>query len=58
MILQYIQHLIFTALTIPIGSFSRNLSALGDKMKSSSINKRLDLKFIIVDEISMVSNDL
>ena len=49
---------IHTALNIPIGSFGKNLPPLGDKMKSSLRNKLSDLKVIIVDEISMVSNDL
>ena len=48
---------IHTALNIPIGSFGKNLPPLGDKMKSSFKNKP-DQKVIIVDEISMVSNDL
>ena len=49
---------IHTALDILIGSFCKNLTPLGDKMKSSLRNKLSDLKVMIVDEISMVSNDL
>ena len=49
---------IHTALHIPVGSFGKNLPPLSDKMKSSLINKLADLKVIIIDEISMVSNDL
>ena len=49
---------IHTALNIPIGSFGKNVPPMGDKMKSSLRNKLSDLKVIIVDEISMVSNDL
>ena len=49
---------IHTALNIPVGSFGKNLSPLSDKMKSSLRNKLADLKVIIIDEISMVSNDL
>ena len=49
---------IHTALNIPVGSFSKNLPPLSDQMKSSLRNKLADLKVIIIDEISMVSNDL
>ena len=49
---------IHTTLNIPTGSFGKNLPPLGDKMKSSLRNKLSDLKVIIVDEISVVSNDL
>ena len=49
---------IHTALNIPVGSFGKNLPPLSDKMKSSLRNKLADLKVIIIDEISMVSNDL
>ena len=49
---------IHTALNIPLGSFRKNLPPLGDRMKTSLKNKLSDLKVIIVDKISMVSNDL
>ena len=49
---------IHTALNIPLGSFRKNLPPLGDRMKASLKNKLSDLKVIIVDKISMVSNDL
>ena len=49
---------IHTTLNIPIGSLSKNLPPFGDKMKYSLRNKLLDLKVIIVDKISTVSNDL
>ena len=49
---------IHTALNIPMGSFGKNVPPMGDKMKSSLRNKLSDLKVIIVDEMSMVSNDL
>ena len=40
---------IHTALDILIGSFCKNLTPLGDKMKSSLRNKLSDLKVMIVD---------
>ena len=49
---------IHTALNIPLGSFRKNLPPLGDRMKASLKNKLSDRKVIIVDKISMVSNDL
>ena len=48
---------IHTALNIPIAFFGKNLPHLDDKTKSSLRNKLSDLKVIIIDEISMVSND-
>lgn len=45
------------ALNISIGYFGKNLPLLTDKMKSSLINRQSDLKVIIIDKISMVSND-
>ena len=49
---------IHTALNIPINQFEKKLSPLSDKMRSSLRKKLTDLKVIITDEISMVSNDL
>ena len=45
-------------LNIPVGEFGKNLLSLSDKIRSSLINWLSHLKFIIVDEISMVSNNL
>ena len=49
---------IHTALNIPVGHFGKNLASLNDKIKSSLRNRLPDLKVIIIDEISMISNDL
>ena len=49
---------IHSALHIPVGYFGRNLPGLSDKMKSSLRNKYSELKVLMIDEISMVSNDL
>ena len=49
---------IHTALGIPVGHFGTKLPPFHDKMKCSSRNHLSDLKVIIIDEISMVSNEL
>ena len=49
---------IHTALGIPVGHFGTKLPPLPDKMKCSLRNHLSDLKVIIIDEISMVSNEL
>ena len=49
---------IHTALNIPISQFGKKLSPLSEKMRLSLRNKLSDLKVIIIDKISMVSNDL
>ena len=49
---------IHTALNIPINQFGKKLSPLSDKKRSSLRCKLSDLKVIIIDEMSMVSNDL
>ena len=50
---------IHSALHIPVGTFKKHLLALNDKMSWSSLrNKFSKVKAIIIDEISMVSNDL
>ena len=50
--------MIHTAQNIPVGHFGKNLPSLSDKMRSTLRNRPSDLKFIIIDEISMVSNNL
>ncbi|XP_057304469.1 ATP-dependent DNA helicase PIF5-like [Hydractinia symbiolongicarpus] len=47
---------IHTAFGIPVGHFGKNLPRLNDKRRSTLRNKLSELKAIIVDEISMVSN--
>ena len=47
---------IHSALGIPIGNFSSTVPKLGDKMKSAFRGKYSELKAIITDEVSMVSN--
>ena len=49
---------IHTAFNIPVGHFCSNLPPLSDKMKSSLRNRLSELKIIIIDEISMLSNNL
>ena len=46
------------ALGIPVGHFGTKLPTSHDKMKCSLRNHLSDLKVIIIDEISMVSNEL
>ena len=48
---------IHTALGIPVGHFGTKLPPLHDKMKCSLRNHLSDLKVIIIDDISMVSNE-
>ena len=43
---------------IPVGEFGKNLLSLSYKIRSTLRNWLSHLKFIIVDEISMVSNNL
>ena len=47
-----------TALGIPVGHFGTKLPPLPDKMRCSLRNHLSDLKVIIIDEISMVSNKI
>ena len=47
-----------TALGIPVGHFGTKLPPLLDQMKCSLRNHLSDLKVIIIDEISMASNEL
>ena len=49
---------IHTAFNIPVGRFGSNLLPRSDKMKSSLKNRLSELKIIIIDEISMISNNL
>ena len=49
---------IHTAFNIPVGNFSCNLTPLNDKIKSSLRNRLSEVKSIIIDEISMVFNNL
>ena len=45
-----------TGLGIPVGYFGKNLPRLTYKMRSSLRNKLCELRALIIDEISMVSN--
>ena len=49
---------IHTAFNIPVGHFGSNLPSLSDKMKSNLRNRLSELKINIIDEISLVSNNL
>ena len=48
---------IHTALIIPVGHFGKNLPSLSYKKRSALRKRLVDLKFIIIDEISMVSSN-
>ena len=47
---------IHTALGIPVGRYGENLPRLNDKKRSALRNKLCELRALIIDEISMVSN--
>ena len=47
---------IHTSLGIPVGRFGKNLPRLNDKKRSALRNKLCELRALIIDEISMVSN--
>ena len=47
---------VHSALQIPVSNFGKNCPQLSDKMKSSLRNKLCEVKLIIIDKISMVSN--
>ena len=49
---------IHTAFNIPVGHLGSKLPPLSDKMKSSLRNRLSELKIIIIDEISMLFNNL
>ena len=47
---------IHSELGIPVGRYGKSIPKLSDKMRSSLRNKMSDLRVIVIDEISMVSN--
>ena len=47
-----------TDFNIPVGHFGSNLPPRSDKMKSILRNRLSELKIIIIDEISMIFNNL
>ena len=47
---------IHTSLGIPVGRYGKNLPRLNDKKRSALRNSLCELKALIIDEISMVSN--
>lgn len=47
-----------TVLNIPLNQFGQKIPPLSNKMRSSLRKKFSDLKVIIIDEISVASNDL
>ena len=47
---------IHTALGLPVGHFGKNLPKLNDKRRTVLQNKLCELRVLIIDEISMVSN--
>ena len=47
---------IHTSLGIPVGRYGKNLPRLNDKKRSALRNNLCELKALIIDEISMVSN--
>ena len=47
---------IHTALGIPVGRYGKNLPKLNDKKRSALRNSLCELRVLIIDEISMVSN--
>ena len=49
---------IHTGLNIPVGCFGKHLPPLSDKMRSMLRNRLSEVKVLIIDEVSMVSNDL
>ena len=49
---------IHTGLNIPVGCFGKHLPPLSDKMRSMLRNRLSEIKVLIIDEVSMVSNDL
>ena len=49
---------IHIALGIPVGHFGTKLPTLHDNMTCSLRNHLSDLEVIVIDEISMVSNEL
>ena len=49
---------IHTDLNIPVGCFGKHLPPLSDKMRFMLRNRLSEVKVLITDEVSMVSNDL
>ena len=49
---------IHSSLNIPAGCFGKHLPLLSDKMISMLMNKLSEVKVIVIDETSMVSDDL
>ena len=49
---------IHTGLDIPVGCFGKHLPPLSDKMRSMLRNRLSEVKVLIIDEVSMVSNEL
>ena len=50
--------MIHNGLNIPIGHLGKSLPSLSNKMRSSTVRNRLSgLKFFIINEIPMVSNN-
>ena len=47
---------VHSELDIPVGRYGKSIPKLSDKMRSSLRNKLSDLRVIVIDEISMVSN--
>ena len=47
---------IHTSLGIPVGRYGKNLPRLNDKKRSALRNNLCELRVLIIDEISMVSN--
>ena len=49
---------IHTGLNIPVWCFEKHLPPLSDKMRSMLRNRLSEVKVLIIDEVSMVSNEL
>ena len=49
---------IHTGLNVPVGCFGKHLPPLSDKMRSMLRYRLFEVKIIIIDEVSIVSNDL
>ena len=49
---------IHTGLNIPVGCFRKHVPPLSDKMRTMLRNRLSEVKVLIIDEASMVSNDL
>ena len=49
---------IHTGLNVPVGCFGKHLPPLSDKMRSMLRNRLFEVKIIVIDVVSIVSNDL